>query len=233
VAVTLLRAATVGAGGAVTVLVPRSSSSRTTATPGVRDAEPGCGLIALLRRHRPVRVRWLALALGISVEFATLFWASAAVQALAGASAAVGAAGVGLFAGGMVVVRLVGPAVVARFDAVAVLLVSFAVAGVASLVLRFGPGVAVRLAALAAMGAGLALVYPVASARLYGVGVADADVGAIGALASGSAVTFSPLALGALADATSLRWALLVLPALVAAALVAVVVSARGDGGAS
>jgi hypothetical protein len=91
----------------------------------------------------------------------------------------------------------------------------------------------VRLAALAAMGAGLALVYPVAFARLYGVGVADADVGAIGALASGSAVTFSPLALGALADATSLRWALLVLPALVAAALAAVVVSARGDGGAS
>jgi fucose permease len=185
-------------------------------------AGPRTGALTHLRRLPAARLRWLVLTLGISVEFATLFWASASVQELAGASSSAGAVGVGLFAGGMVVGRMLGPRLVTRVADVTVLRASFTVAAVGAVFLRVGPGVVVRLAALAVAGLGLALVYPVAFSRLYGVGVPEADVGAVGALASGTAVTFSPLALGALADASSLGWALLIVPAMAVVGLVAV-----------
>ena len=214
-----------GAVGATLVLV----GSRHAELPQHADAitMARTGAVALLRRHPAVRLRWLTLALGIAVEFATLFWAAASVRELAHTSSATASVGVGLFAGGMVVGRLAGPRLVAHFDGVTILRTSFVVATAAAVVLRVGPGVPARLLALAAMGLGLALVYPVAFSRLYGVGVADADVGAVGALASGSAVTFSPLVLGALADASSLRWALLTLPALCLAGLLALSTSVR------
>ena len=184
---------------------------------------------ALAHLRRPlVRARWLVLTLGISVEFAVLFWASASVRELAGASAAAGAVGVGLFAGGMGVGRMVGTRVLPRVADVHVLRTSFGVAAVGAVFLRVGPGVGVRLVALAAIGLGLSLVYPVAFSRLYGAGVPDADAGAVGALASGTAVTFSPLALGALTDASSLGWALWIVPAMALAGLLAAGASRRG-----
>lgn len=188
---------------------------------------PRRSAIAHLRRLPVARLRWLVLTLGISVEFATLFWASASVQELAGASSSAGAVGVGLFAGGMVVGRMVGPRLLPRAAEATVLRVSFTVAAVGAVLLRVGPGLVVRLGALAVAGLGLALVYPVAFSRLYGVGVPEADVGAVGALASGTAVTLSPLALGALADASSLGRALLIVPAM---ALVGLVAVRDGDG---
>lgn len=123
--------------------------------------------------------------------------------------------------------RMVGPRLLPRAAEATVLRVSFTVAAVGAVLLRVGPGLVVRLGALAVAGLGLALVYPVAFSRLYGVGVPEADVGAVGALASGTAVTLSPLALGALADASSLGRALLIVPAM---ALVGLVAVRDGDG---
>ena len=209
--------------GALGVAIVGLAAAR-TALPhhGTDAAERPTGAVTHLRRLPEARLRWFVLTLGISVEFATLFWASASVQELAGASASAGAVGVGLFAGGMVVGRMAGPPLLPHIRDVTVLRVSFLLAGVGAVVLRTGPGVVTRLVALAVAGLGLALVYPVAFSRLYGVGVPDAEVGAVGALASGTAVTFSPLALGALADATDLGWALLIVPAMALVGLLAV-----------
>ena len=133
-----------------------------------RDA-PRVKALTYLRSRPEVRLRWFVLTLGISVEFATLFWASASVQELAGASSA-GAVGVGLFAGGMAAGRMASARVTRRVADVTLLRVSFAVAVLGGIVLRVGPGVVVRLVALAVTGLGLALVYPVAFSRLYGAG---------------------------------------------------------------
>lgn len=186
------------------------------------DGETRTAPLAHLRRQRLLRVRWLTLTIGIAIEFATLFWASASLRELAGASSSTGAVGVGLFAGGMVVGRVVGPRVVRKMPAGRVLSGSFVLAGLGTLLLRAGPGVVVRLAALGVCGLGLALVYPVAFSRLYDAGAPDSDVRAVGALASGTAVTFSPLGFGALADVWSVRWALLALPVLAVLGLITV-----------
>lgn len=201
-------------GGLVLVAALRTPVPRVTADDGAPAGRP----LAALARSAEARRRWLVIVLGVSIEFATLFWASTSVQELAGASSSVGAVGVGLFAAGMVTGRLAGPSLVRRTPELVTLRTSFAVAGAGALLLRLGPGAPGRLVGLAVAGAGVALLYPVSFARLYGP-VPEASVGAVGALASGTAITLAPPALGALADALDLGWALLSIPAMAAMGL--------------
>jgi fucose permease len=169
---------------------------------------------------REARLRWTVLVLGIGVEFAMLFWGSTSLQAFTGATASSGAVGVGLFAGGMVAGRLLGPNLLSKADDVRVLRWSFIVATGGLVLIRVGPGLGVRLGAFAVVGLGLSLVYPLAFSRLYGSGLPDASVGAVGALASGAAITLSPPALGGLADVLDLRRAVLIVPLMALGALV-------------
>ena len=176
----------------------------------------------LLLTHPTVRARWLVLALGISVEFAVLLWGSSALQELGHARPAVGALAIGLFSGGMALGRFMGPRwlrVQKRRD---VLRGSFGLAFAASFALRYGPGLPGRIGGLLVLGLAVALMYPVGFSRLYVDDLPSSSAGAVGALASGTAVTFAPLALGALADLAGLGSALFIIPALALAGLVLV-----------
>ena len=180
----------------------------------VADPPP---VLSLLRRSSVARLRWSVVALGVAVEFAALIWGSTSIQELGGASAAMGSFGVGLFSVGMLVGRMFGAGWLHRWNDVVVLRCSFTVAGAAMLVLRLGPDVAARVVAMGAAGLAVALIYPVAFARLYDAELPDVSVGAVGAMASGVAITVSPPLLGVLADLFDLGSAMFVVPAMCAA----------------
>ena len=94
------------------------------------------------------------------------------------------------------------------------------IAGV--LLLCFVPSLAVRTAALGICGLGSGPLYPLTVDRFYvriGDRLDSTTLSAYCALASGAAITVGPLALGVLADTASLRWAVLVVPALAVVAL--------------
>jgi predicted MFS family arabinose efflux permease len=177
--------------------------------------------ITLLRVVPAVRSRWAVLVLGISIEFGALLWGSVTVQDLAHASASTGALAIGLFSAGMVLGRFAGPRLVHNRAPEQLLRWSFAAALAISFAVRLGPGLAGRVAGLFVLGLAIALIYPLAFSRLYGVdGLSASAVGALGALASGTAISLGPAALGALADGFGLARALLILPVMSAAALV-------------
>jgi cyanate permease len=194
--------------GATTISLARGA--HLTLTPSGEE-HPAVAL-HLLRRNRHLRARWFVQVLGISVEFAVLIWGAEAVQDLGHARAAYGAVGVGLFSAGMAVGRLAGHDLATRGHR-ELLRWSFAAATIASLTMRFGPGVAGRLVGLFVTGLATALMYPLALTRMFRVeGVAPADIAAVGALASGTAVTFAPLALGAMSDLFGIARAVLLVP---------------------
>ena len=79
----------------------------------------------------------------------------------------------------------------------------------------FAPGLAGRVIGLTIVGFGGAPLYPLTVDRLYASAEHKIDsisLGAICILASGTAVTLGPLALGVLADSVGLRLALLIVP---------------------
>ena len=205
------------AAAAGTIISARRSGLPPDAAAGEQARSP----ITLLRVVPAVRARWAVLVLGISIEFAALLWGSATVQDLAHASASTGALAIGLFSAGMVLGRFTGPRLVHDRAPEALLRWSFAAALAVSLVVRFGPGLGGRVAGLFLLGLAIALIYPLAFSRLYGVdGLSASAVGALGALASGTAVSLGPAALGALADGFGLGRALLFIPVMAGTALV-------------
>ena len=127
-----------------------------------------------------------------------------------------------VFSVSMVVVRLTGDRLVARFGVVAAMRLSALVALVGAIVLVLAPVAGVALAGFAMLGAGYALVMPLAFARgARDPGVSPgAGVAAVATLAYGG-MLIGPPVIGAVAGATSLRvaMALLVVLALVALAL--------------
>ena len=197
------------------------ASARRSALPAHGEAgEQARSPVTLLRVVPAVRSRWAVLVLGISIEFGALLWGSATVQDLAHASASTGALAIGLFSAGMVLGRFTGPRLVHNRAPEGLLRWSFGAALAVSFVVRFGPGLVGRVAGLFLLGLAIALIYPLAFSRLYGVGGLTAGaVGALGALASGTAVSLGPAALGALADGFGLARALLFIPVMAAAAL--------------
>ena len=79
----------------------------------------------------------------------------------------------------------------------------------------FAPGLLPRVGGLVIVGFGGAPLYPLTVDRLYASAEHKIDsisLGAICILASGTAVTLGPLALGVLADSVGLRMALLIVP---------------------
>jgi len=73
----------------------------------------------------------------------------------------------------------------------------------------------VRVVALFIMGIGAGPLYPVSIDDLFKVdGVDTVALGAVGALASGTAITIGPLMFGVIADSISLRHAALVVPVM-------------------
>ena len=114
----------------------------------------------------------------------------------------------------MFVSRVLMPTII-RFLGDATVTVSFLVLGCGAVAMCFAPGLLPRVAGLTVVGLGGAALYPLTVDRLYASAEHKIDsisLGAICILASGTAVTLGPLALGVLADSVGLRKALLIVP---------------------
>lgn len=194
------------------------------------DARPAKGTTdttdssASKRRPGPGRAAWIAIAVlsfiaaaDFLCEGAVADWAAVYLHASLGAAPAVAALGFTTYMLAMVGFRLSGNRLLARFTAHKMLPV---LAGLAALLfgaaLAFGQ-VALMLVAFAGLGAGLAIVVPVvfsASGRIPGVdaGTAVSIVSAVG----WAGLVCGPVIIGELANATSLRMALILIPALTA-----------------
>ena len=172
--------------------------------------------LAHFRDRDRVLIPWLFIVNAVLTEFSVGIWATTYLKEIGGASSGrapmlAAAFGITMFGG-----RLVLPTTL-RLLGAHTIRVSFIFVGVGALLMFSGPGLAVRVVGLAVVGFAGAPLYPLTVDRLYrrADGVVDSDsLGAIGALASGAAVTIGPLALGLLADRVGLDRAILIIPAL-------------------
>jgi predicted MFS family arabinose efflux permease len=169
-------------------------------------------------RNRNVRVPFLFIVNAVLTEFTVGVWAVVYLKEVGNTSGGKASALGAVFGLTMFLGRVALPATMRRFGA-ATLTVSFTMLAVGALVMCLAPGLPAKVIGLTIVGWGGAPLYPLTVDRLYRRAEAEVDsvsLGAICALASGTAVTIGPLAMGVVADAVGLRWAILVVPALAA-----------------
>jgi len=167
-------------------------------------------------RRREVLVPWLFIVNAVLTEFTVGIWAATYLKEAGGASSGLAPALAGAFGITMFLSRMVLPTTLRRLRG-ATISVSFLTIGAGAIVMCFGPGLTLKVLGLVIVGFGGGPLYPLTVDRLYeraGSTVDSVSLGAIGAMASGAAVTVGPLALGVLADSVGLRRAILIVPAL-------------------
>lgn len=167
-----------------------------------------------LFRHRDIWLPYVHIVHAVMVEFPIGIWAVAYLKEVGGASSGLAVSLGAIWGLFLFVTRMSLPRLVHRFGPWA-RSISFGVAAAGALVMWMGPGLWVRVAGLTIVSIGAGPLYPLAVDRLYLGAAADTmALGAVTALASGTAVTVGPLLLGVLADRFGLRDALLFVPAL-------------------
>jgi MFS family permease len=218
-------AITLGVGWNLAYGIPAVAAAWLVATRARADAWPADASTSaspwqLLRRKR-FRSVWLLLVCGIVVEFGIVVWGVTFLREVAGASEGVAPMlGVG-FAIGIGIGRALTPAVLRRHHETSLVRAGFAVAATGGFLLLV-PSLPVRVLAFAIVGLGAGPVYPLLVDRLFSVvGSDEPGVGVAAALASGTAITFGPLAIGVLADVVGLRIGIAVIPVLAVVGLVA------------
>lgn len=169
---------------------------------------------------RAVRRAWRDVAMAVMVDFPIGIWATVYLKEVGHSSAGLAPIlgsvfGLSLFVSRLLIPRmapLVGPALREW---------CLAATGLGALLLWVVPSLAGKVAVLAILGLTAGPVYTVSVDRLYAAAPhADtSSLGALASLASGTAVTTSPLALGVIADIVGLRLAILIVPVIAAAAL--------------
>jgi predicted MFS family arabinose efflux permease len=166
-------------------------------------------------RDRDVFVPWLHIINAVFSEFAIGVWAATYLKEVGHASGGLAAALAGVFGVMMFLSRLVMPTFIRLFGD-ATVAISFITTGIGAVVMFAAPGLLPRVAGLTIVGFGGAPLYPLTVDRLYASAEQKIDsisLGAICILASGTAVTLGPLAMGVLADQIGLHSALLIVPA--------------------
>lgn len=169
--------------------------------------------------RRRVAAAWSAVVLGVSIEFCFAIWAAARLQET-GLEAGAAASAAVAFLVGMAATRFVAPSLIDR--GIPVLPLGCALVAVGTLLVALPGAPLPVVAGLVLAGIGTAPFYPVTIARLVAVpGLSVAHGAALGALASGTAITVAPVLLAAVGTALDLRAAFLlaVLPAAAAFAL--------------
>jgi MFS family permease len=190
----------------------------------LRDA--GDGTPAAPRRERgwsrdPAVVVFAVVALaGLIVEVAAADWGGVFIRTVIGGGAAASAAAFAVFAALHLLVRLVGDRFVDRHARTGLLVVALATSAGGMVLVALSTTTLLAYAGLAAVGAGVSLVFPVAVA---GAGQVEEVSNAAGvATAAGTSYigwAATPPAIGVIAGLVGLRTALLVPAALAIAAL--------------
>jgi fucose permease len=151
---------------------------------------------------------WIAIVLGVSVEFCMIFWSADYLEQGLGLVKADAARAVSLFLAGMILGRFLGSRLVQRFSTGTVVTFSIVIAGVGFLFFWRAENVLIGLMGLFITGLGVANFYPLILSQA--INAADGNTvqaGARATLASGTAILALPLALGRLADAVGIRLA--------------------------
>ena len=153
-------------------------------------------------------IYWVAIVLGVSVEFCMIFWSANYLEQVLGMVKADSAQAVSLFLAAMILGRVLGSRLVQRFSTRAVVLASILIASIGFLTFWRAESSWVGLSGLFITGLGVANFYPLILSLAISVAQGNTvQAGARATLASGTAILALPLALGRLADAVGIRQA--------------------------
>lgn len=148
---------------------------------------------------------WLAIVLGVSVEFCMIFWSADYLEQVRSLDTADAARAVSLFLAGMILGRFLGSRLVQRYSTSAVVMVSTIVAVIGFLFFWMAESSLITLAGLFIAGLGTANFYPlILSLAINSADGNTTQAGARATLASGTAILLLPLVLGRLADAVGI-----------------------------
>ena len=151
-------------------------------------------------------VYWLAIVLGVSVEFCMIFWSADYLEHVLGMVRADAAQAVSLFLAAMILGRITGSRVVQCFSARVVVRASIVLASIGFLVFWKSDNVFFALSGLFLTGLGVANLYPLILSLAIGAANGNTvQASARATLASGTAILALPLALGRFADAVGIR----------------------------
>lgn len=149
---------------------------------------------------------WVALVLGVSIEFCMIFWSADYLEHVLGMTKADAAQALSLFLAAMILGRVSGSRLVQRFSTRSVVTVSILIASLGFLVFWRTEYVFVGLGGLFITGLGVANLYPLLLSLTIGAANGNTvQASARATLASGTAILALPLALGRLADAVGIR----------------------------
>ena len=171
---------------------------------------------------------WIALVLCVALEFCLTIWCSDLLEERTGVSAGVAATGVTAIVLGLTAGRLIGSPLTRRrppewllYRSIILYLAGFAVFWTSTIAW-------VSFAGLLVCGLGLALLFPLSLVRALAFSDGRPDLAmARCALGAGVAVGCGPFVLGALADLVGTHLAFLVVPVLVAGAMISVGMGGR------
>ncbi|MFL6116203.1 MAG: MFS transporter [Catenulispora sp.] len=172
----------------------------------------------------------LAVVCAVSVEFCLTLWCATLLRDRAGLSAGLAATGVTAVVAGMAVGRAVGGPLALRMPIDRLIFASFGMNLLGFGVFWAAAQPVLMFAGLAVAGLGVALQFPLISARGIELSGGQAELaGAITMFGAGIAVGTGPFVLGFLSDRIGIHAAYLLLPVFIGVAAVAVVASASGD----
>ena len=169
---------------------------------------------------------WCLLVMVISIEFCILLWAPTFLENVAGLPQTHAASAAAAFALAMLVGRTAGAGVVRYAKPQHLFSIALLVTALGFL-LYWGAGrPALAICGLFVLGVGVALLYPLTLGFAIGAAGERGDIASARfMLAAGLAIASMPVLLGALADEVGLRQAHLMVPGLVALALICFLVA--------
>jgi len=178
----------------------KNNTSATSQSPTAEPIQPNRSLPSLFWLY------WMAIFLGVSVEFCMVFWSANYLEQALGMIKADAAQAVSLFLAAMILGRVLGSRLVQRFSARAVVTISIIIASVGFLLFWKTISNLVGLSGLFITGLGVANLYPlILSLAINAADGNTVQAGARATLASGTAILALPLALGRLADAIGIQ----------------------------
>lgn len=175
---------------------------------------------------------WVAIVLGVSVEFCMIFWSADYLEQVLGLIKADAAQAVSLFLSAMIVGRVIGSRLVQRFSTQSVITISIVIASIGFLVFWRTENVFIGLVGLFLTGLGVANLYPLILS--LAIGAADGNTvqaGARATLASGAAILALPLTLGRFADAVGIRSAYVIVILLLTSVFLIISMAGRNSPG--
>ena len=160
---------------------------------------------------------WLALMLGIAVEYCIIYWGADFVEKVLGFSKNTATQSVSLFMAGMIVGRFFGSRLLERVSPMKLLSGSILLAIFGFMLFWSGLTPLLGIIGLTLLGLGVANFYPViVSLAIASAGELKAKAGARATLATGTAILFLPLVLGIVSDRVGIRLAYSIVAALFA-----------------